>query len=160
MRQKAGSAAMGANKNGQRIMCSVICTPNTGHPVLGVHINCDHSFYIRVVWYTHKNGTASNWCSNWCRRSGLRSAASYCRPHNAAHLRPQVVFIHKAPPLSGGGEGLAGKAAGNDGDCFKSCFLKKRLLRKSVWNKCAACIGTMQNKWGLGTAQQAFCKAK
>ena len=29
---------MGANKNGQRIMCSVICTPNTGHPVLGVHI--------------------------------------------------------------------------------------------------------------------------
>ena len=151
---------MGANKNGQRIMCSVICTPNTGHPVLGVHINCDHSFYIRVVWHTHKNGTVSNWCSNWCRRSGLRSAASYCRPYNAAHLRPQVVFIRKAPPLSGGGEGLAGKAAGNDGDCFKSCFLKKRLLRKSVWNKCAACIGTMQNKWGLGTAQQAFCKAK
>ena len=31
---------------------------------------------------------------------------------------------------------------------------------KSVWNKRAACIGTMQNKWGLGTAQQAFCKAK
>ena len=29
---------MGANKTGQRIMCSVICTPNTGHPVLGVHI--------------------------------------------------------------------------------------------------------------------------
>ena len=48
----------------------------------------------------------------------------------------------------------------NDGDCFKSCLLKKCLLRKSVWNKCAACIGTMQNKWGLGTAQQAFCKAK
>ena len=31
---------MGANKNGQRIMCSVICTPNTGHPVLGVFL-CD-----------------------------------------------------------------------------------------------------------------------
>ena len=29
---------MGANKKGQRIMCSVICTPNTGCPVLGVHI--------------------------------------------------------------------------------------------------------------------------
>ena len=28
---------MGANKNGQRIMCSVICTPNTGHPVLEVY---------------------------------------------------------------------------------------------------------------------------
>ena len=27
---------------------------------------------------------------------------------------------------------------------------------KSVWNKRAACIGTMQNKRGLGTAQQAF----
>ena len=27
---------------------------------------------------------------------------------------------------------------------------------KSVWNKRVACIGTMQNKWGLGTAQQAF----
>ena len=27
---------------------------------------------------------------------------------------------------------------------------------KSDWNKRAACIGTMQNKWGLGTAQQAF----
>lgn len=127
---------MGANKNGQRIMCSVICTPNTGHPVLGVHIidieptsRC-FIFCIRVVWHTHKNGTASNWCSNWCRRSGLRSAASYCRLHNAAHLRPQVVFIRKAPPLSGSGEGLAGKAAGNDGDCFKSCLLKKYLLRK------------------------------
>ena len=32
---------MGANKNGQRIMCSVICTPNTGHPVLGVHIDIE-----------------------------------------------------------------------------------------------------------------------
>ena len=27
---------------------------------------------------------------------------------------------------------------------------------KSVWNKRVACIGTMQNTWGLGTAQQAF----
>lgn len=50
--------------------------------------------------------------------------------NNSAHLRPQVAFIRKAPPLSGGGEGLTGKAAGEDGDCFKSCFLKKRLLRK------------------------------
>ena len=31
---------------------------------------------------------------------------------------------------------------------------------KSVWNKRAACIGTMQNKWGLGTAQQAFLQSK
>ena len=50
--------------------------------------------------------------------------------NNAAHLRPQVAFIRKAPPLSGGGEGLTGEAAGDDGDCFKSCFLKKRLLRE------------------------------
>ena len=50
--------------------------------------------------------------------------------NNAAHLRPQVAFIRKALPFSRGGEGLAGEAAGDDGDCFKSCFLKKRLLRK------------------------------
>ena len=51
--------------------------------------------------------------------------------NNAAHLRPQVAFIRKAPPLSCGGEGLAGKAAREDGNGFKSCFFKKRLLRKS-----------------------------
>lgn len=50
--------------------------------------------------------------------------------NNAAHFRPQVAFIRKAPPLSCGGEGLTGESAGNDGDCFKSCFLKKRLLRE------------------------------
>ena len=50
--------------------------------------------------------------------------------NNAAHLRPQVAFIRKALPFSRGGEGLAGEAAGDDGDCFKSCFLKKRLLRE------------------------------
>ena len=50
--------------------------------------------------------------------------------NNSAHLRPQVAFIRKALPLSRGGEGLAGEAAGDDGDCFKSCFLKKHLLRK------------------------------
>ena len=50
--------------------------------------------------------------------------------NNAAHFRPQVAFIRKAPPLSCGGEGLTGESAGNDGNCFKSCFLKKRLLRK------------------------------
>ena len=50
--------------------------------------------------------------------------------NNAAHLRPQVAFIRKAPPFSGGGEGLTGKAAGEDGDGFKSGFLKKRLLCK------------------------------
>ena len=50
--------------------------------------------------------------------------------NNAAHLRPQVALIRKAPPLSCGGERLTGEAAGNDGDCFKSCFLKKRLLRE------------------------------
>ena len=50
--------------------------------------------------------------------------------NNSAHFRPQVAFIRKALPLSRGGEGLAGEAAGDDGDCFKSCFLKKRLLRE------------------------------
>ena len=50
--------------------------------------------------------------------------------NNAAHLRPQVAFIRKALPFSRGGEGLAGEAAGDNGDCFKSCFLKKRLLRE------------------------------
>ena len=49
---------------------------------------------------------------------------------NAAHFRPQVAFIRKAPPLSCGGEGLARESAGEDGDGFKSCFLKKRLLRE------------------------------
>ena len=29
-----------------------------------------------------------------------------------------------------------------------------------VWGKRAACIGTMQNKWGFGTSKQAFCNAK
>ena len=51
--------------------------------------------------------------------------------NNAAHFRPQVAFIRKASPLSCGGEGLAGKAAGEDGNGFKSCFFKKRLLCKS-----------------------------
>ena len=51
--------------------------------------------------------------------------------NNAAHFRPQVAFIRKAPSLPRGGEGLAGKAAGEDGNGFKSCFFKKRLLRKS-----------------------------
>ena len=31
---------------------------------------------------------------------------------------------------------------------------------KSVWNKRAAYIGTMQNKWGFGIAQQAFLQSK
>ena len=51
--------------------------------------------------------------------------------NNAAHFWPQVAFIRKALPLSCGGEGLTGKAAGDNGNCFKSCFFKKRLLRKS-----------------------------
>ena len=51
--------------------------------------------------------------------------------NNAAHFRPQVAFIRKAPSLPRGGEGLAGKSAGEDGNGFKSCFFKKRLLRKS-----------------------------
>ena len=48
--------------------------------------------------------------------------------NNAAHFRPQVAFIRKAPPLSCGGEGLARESAGEDSDGFKTCFLKKRLL--------------------------------
>ena len=51
--------------------------------------------------------------------------------YNAAHFRPQVAFIRKAPSLPRGGEGLAGKAAREDGNGFKSRFFKKRLLRKS-----------------------------
>ena len=51
--------------------------------------------------------------------------------NNAAHFRPQVAFIRKASPFSGGGEGLAREAAGENRDGFKSCFLKKRLLRES-----------------------------
>lgn len=31
--------------------------------------------------------------------------------YNAAHFRPQVAFIRKALPFSGGGEGLTGKSA-------------------------------------------------
>ena len=31
--------------------------------------------------------------------------------YNAAHFRPQVAFIRKSLPFSGGGEGLTGKAA-------------------------------------------------
>ena len=50
--------------------------------------------------------------------------------NNAAHLRPQVAFIRKAPPFSCGGEGLARESAGEDGNGFKSCFFKKRLLRE------------------------------
>lgn len=50
--------------------------------------------------------------------------------NNAAHLRPQVAFIRKTTPLSCGGEGLARESAGEDGDGFKSCLFKKRLLRE------------------------------
>ena len=50
--------------------------------------------------------------------------------NNATHFRPQVAFIRKAFSSSGGGEGLARESAGEDGDGFKSCFLKKRLLRE------------------------------
>ena len=51
--------------------------------------------------------------------------------NDAAHFRPQVAFIRKAPSLSFGGEGRAGKSAGYNGNGFKSCFFKKRLLCKS-----------------------------
>ena len=51
--------------------------------------------------------------------------------YNAAHFRPQVAFIRKAPSLPSGGEGLAGEAAGDNGNGFKSCFFKKRLLCES-----------------------------
>lgn len=45
--------------------------------------------------------------------------------YNAAHFRPQAAFIRKAPSLPRGGEGLAGKAAREDGNGFKSCFFQK-----------------------------------
>ena len=51
--------------------------------------------------------------------------------NNSAHFRPQVAGILETLPFSCGGEGLAGEAARNDGDCFKSCFFKERLLRQS-----------------------------
>ena len=38
----------------------------------------------------------------------------------------------------------------------KNSGLVSSFCYKSVWNKRAACIGTMQHRWGLGTAQQAF----
>ena len=50
--------------------------------------------------------------------------------NNAAHFRPQVAGILKPFALSSGGEGLAGEAPGDDGDGFKSCFFKERLLRQ------------------------------
>ena len=43
-------------------------------------------------------------------------------------LEFQVAFIRKALPLSRGGEGLAGEAAGYEGNCFSSCLFKKCLL--------------------------------
>ena len=50
--------------------------------------------------------------------------------NNAAHLRPEVAGILKSFPFSCGGKWLTWESAGNDGNGFKSCFLKKRLLRK------------------------------
>ena len=42
----------------------------------------------------------------------------------------------------------------------RNCLETLPYINRSVLKKRAACIGTMQNKWGLGTAQQAFCNAK
>jgi len=50
--------------------------------------------------------------------------------NNSAHFRPEVAGILKSLSFSCGGKRLTRESAGNDGDCFKSCFLKKRLLRK------------------------------
>ena len=52
--------------------------------------------------------------------------------YNAAHFRPQAAFIRKAPSLPRGGEGLAGKAAREDGNGFKSCFSKNASFVKVV----------------------------
>ena len=43
-----------------------------------------------------------------------------------------------------------------DGMQFSGRVLGCLFCYRSVWNKRAACIGTMQIKMGLGTAQQAF----
>ena len=42
-------------------------------------------------------------------------------------------------------------------DFRRECALTRS---RSVPQECAACIHWMQNAWGLGTAQQAFCNAK
>ena len=64
LRQKAGSAAMGANKNGQRIMCSVICTPNRENP----------SAYVPTHLREHPAVQSQYRCGNCCRRSRTCSA--------------------------------------------------------------------------------------
>ena len=38
----------------------------------------------------------------------------------------------------------------------RNCLETLPYINRSVLKKRAACIDTMQNKWGLGTAQQAF----
>ena len=48
--------------------------------------------------------------------------------NNSAHLRPQVALIRKAFPLSRCGKRLARESARDDGNAFKSCFFKERLL--------------------------------
>lgn len=48
--------------------------------------------------------------------------------NNPAHLRPQVAGILKSLSFSCGGKRLAGESPGDNGDGFKSCFFKKRLL--------------------------------
>ena len=51
--------------------------------------------------------------------------------NDPAHFRPQVAGIRKALSPSGCGEGLAGKAPGDNGNGFKSSSFKERLLRES-----------------------------
>jgi prophage antirepressor-like protein len=55
---------------------------------------------------------------------------AFVHEENCTNIRPQVAFIRKAPPFSCGGERLARESAGEDGNGFKSCFFKKRLLRE------------------------------
>ena len=55
---------MGANKNGQRIMCSVICTPNRENP----------SAYVPAHLREHPAVQSQYRCGNGGRRSRTRTA--------------------------------------------------------------------------------------
>ena len=66
---------MGANKKGQRIMCSVICTPNRKNP----------SAYVPAHLREHLDVQSQYRCGNGSRRSRTRPAAG-----KAGRLLPPV----------------------------------------------------------------------